>query len=116
GANGSRRGISSSRSKECPGSPSVRVSPTRERETLRGEPSPVGRTEVALRDETRVIREIAGDGPPADSGTGRLFIDAPDTHSAAELVDQLATARPSLMREGTHCRVCVDLDLGDERQ
>ena len=71
---------------------------------------------MALRDETRVIREIAGDGPPADSGTGRLFIDAPDTHSAAELVDQLATARPSLMREGTHCRVCVDLDLGDERQ
>lgn len=71
---------------------------------------------MAPRDDTGVVREIPADGPLADGGTGRLFIDAPDGRSAAELADDLTAVRPKLMRDGEHCRVRVDLDLGDERQ
>jgi hypothetical protein len=59
---------------------------------------------------------VAADPPPADGGIGRLFIEAPDSDTAALLADDLDVVRPKLLREGERCRVRVELDLGDERQ
>jgi hypothetical protein len=59
---------------------------------------------------------MARDLPPADGGTGRLFIAAPNPGSAALLAGRLSGACPTLERTGDRCRVSVEVDLGDERQ
>jgi hypothetical protein len=74
-----------------------------------------GRSDVARRRNRPVVHKTA-EGLPADGGTGRLFIDAPDSGSAGLLADQLDGLHPKLVQDGGLCRVRVELDLGDEHQ